>query len=210
MITMLFGPPGCGKGTQAGYLATSFSVPHIATGDIFRKNLKEGTPLGVTARGYMEKGQLVPDELTCAMVGDRLAQPDCEAGVLFDGFPRSVPQARWLIALIGDRPARVVSMEVPNQLLIERTAGRRVCTRCSAPYHIAHNPPPPQCSNCGSSDIVQRKDDAEDVVRTRLETYDRDTAPVLGVLRDAFPVFAVDGVGTVDEVRARILQVVGA
>lgn len=210
MISMLFGPPGCGKGTQASFLAGHFRVPHVATGDIFRKNLKEGTPLGVAAKGFMEKGQLVPDELTCEMVADRIAAADCAGGVLFDGFPRSLAQAHWLIGVSAGRAAQVVSIEVPTEVLIARIAGRRVCSKCSATYHEVFDPPPALCRGCGTASIVQRPDDQEAVVRARLDTYTRDTAPVLGVLRSAFPVYVVDGVGSVEQVGQRILQALGA
>ncbi len=210
MISMLFGPPGCGKGTQAASLAGHFSVPHVATGDIFRKNLKEGTPLGVAAKGFMERGLLVPDELTCDMVADRISAADCSGGVLFDGFPRSMAQARWLIGVSAGKAAQVVSIEVPTEVLIDRIAGRRVCSKCSATYHATYDPPPALCRGCGTASIVQRPDDREDVVRARLETYARDTAPVLDVLRMAFPVYVVDGVGSVEQVGQRILQALGA
>lgn len=210
MISMLFGPPGCGKGTQAAFLAGHFRVPHVATGDIFRKNLKEGTPLGVAAKGFMEKGQLVPDSLTCEMVADRISAPDCSSGVLFDGFPRSLAQAHWLIGVSAGKAAQVVSIEVPTEILIDRIAGRRVCSKCSATYHVTYDPPPALCRGCGTDSIVQRPDDQEGVVRARLETYTRDTAPVLDVLRSAFPVHVVNGVGSVEQVGQRILQALGA
>jgi adenylate kinase len=205
---MLYGLPGSGKGTQATALAVAFGVPHIATGDIFRKNLREGTPLGQTAKGYMEKGQLVPDSLTCEMVADRLSEPDCQNGALLDGFPRSVPQAHWLLDWLSARPARVISLEVPEQMVVERISGRRVCSQCSTPYHVTADPPPPTCRHCGSAEIVQRRDDREDVVAARLQTYTQDTAPVLGVLQQKVPVFVVDGVGSVEDVRGRILRAV--
>lgn len=204
---MLYGPPGSGKGTQATELARFFGVPHIATGDIFRRNLREGTALGQTARSFMDKGALVPDSVTCDMVADRLAAEDCRTGALLDGFPRTVPQAEWLLSWLAGRPSQVISLEVPNALVVERISGRRVCSQCSTPYHVTANPPPSQCP-CGSSDIVQRPDDREAVVLARLETYDRDTVPVLGVLREQVAVHSVDGVGSVDDVRARILQAV--
>lgn len=204
---MLYGPPGSGKGTQATELAKFFGVPHIATGDIFRRNLRDGTALGQTARSYMDKGALVPDSVTCDMVADRLAAEDCRDGALLDGFPRTVPQADWLLGWLSGRSAQVISLEVPNALVVERISGRRVCSQCSTPYHVTANPPPSQC-HCGSSDIVQRPDDREAVVLARLETYTRDTVPVLGVLRQQVVVHSVDGVGSVEDVRARILQAV--
>jgi len=206
MRVVLVGPPGSGKGTQAVELAKRLQVPHISTGDIFRKNLREGTTLGKTARGYMDRGVLVPDSLTCEMVEDRLAQTDCSGGALLDGFPRSIPQAEWLLGWLNrsKQAAQVFSLEVPDSLLMERICGRRVCTKCGTPYHVSYNPPPPSCSVCGSLDIVHRADDKEEVVFARLETYQRETAPVLGVL-GTLSVHSVDGVGTVDEIRGRIL-----
>jgi len=209
MITMLFGPPGSGKGTQAVALARLFAVPHIATGDIFRKNLKEGTALGILARSFMDKGQLVPDQVTCDMVADRLTQPDCADGVLFDGFPRTVSQAEWLLNWLSGRPARVFSLTVPDSFLLERITGRRVCTKCGVPYHIVYNPPPDACTQCGGADIVHRADDQEAVVRDRLVVYARDTAPVLGVL-SSLPVYPIDGVGSVEDIRSRILGAIAS
>jgi adenylate kinase len=155
----------------------------------------------------MDRGQLVPDSLTCEMVADRLAADDCKNGALLDGFPRSVPQADWILSWLSGRSARVVSLEVPEALVVARISGRRVCIRCSTPYHVDSGVPA-VCA-CGSTEIVQRADDQEGVVRPRMDTYRRDTAPVLGVLGAVLPVHAVDGVGPVDEVRTRILQAVG-
>jgi len=205
---MLFGPPGCGKGTQATELAKHLGDPHIATGDIFRRNLRENTPLGITARSFMANGGLVPDSITCEMVADRLANADCGRGALLDGFPRTVVQANWVLDWLDGRDAQVVSLTAPTSLLLERMAGRRVCAQCSTPYHVRYNPPPANCTVCGSTEIVQRPDDKEAVVLDRLQVYERDTAPVLGVLAGSVVVHSVDGVGTVDEVRGRILQVV--
>ena len=135
MITLLFGPPGSGKGTQATELSKRLNVPHVATGDIFRKNLKENTALGQLAKGYMDKGQLVPDDVTCKMVADRLQQPDAACGVLFDGFPRSVPQAEWLLSWMdqaGVPDGTALLLDVPEAEVLTRIAGRRSCRSCSA------------------------------------------------------------------------------
>lgn len=207
MNVLLFGPPGSGKGTQAKDVATTLGIPHVATGDIFRKHLKEGTDLGRLARSYMDRGELVPDSVTCDLVASRLQEADAANGVLLDGFPRSVPQAEWLLGwLRAHRPGPVVvlSLVVPDSFLVGRISGRRTCLKCGATYHVTHNPPPASgCGQCGG-EVVQRKDDAEDVVLARLATYARETAPVLGVLRGAATVHDIDGVGAIEDVRARI------
>lgn len=207
MNVLLFGPPGSGKGTQAKDVSTALAIPHIATGDIFRKHLKEGTELGKLARSYMDRGQLVPDSVTCDLVASRLVENDALKGVLLDGFPRSVPQAEWLMgwfAANGRGAVEVLNLMVPDALLVERIAGRRTCSGCGATYHAVYNPPPASgCASCGG-EVIQRKDDAEDVVRARLATYHRETAPVLGVLAGAARVHDIDGVGAIDEIRSRI------
>jgi adenylate kinase len=209
MNTLLFGPPGSGKGTQAKDVSASLGVPHVATGDIFRRHLKEGTELGQLARSYMDRGALVPDSVTCDLVASRLLEADASGGVLFDGFPRSVPQAEWLVRWLEEhgRPIRaVVNLLVPDSALVERISGRRSCVGCGATYHVVYAPSArgARCASC-DAELVQRADDREDVVLHRLATYHRETAPVLGVLRAAgATVFDIDGLGAVDAVRARI------
>lgn len=210
MIAMLFGPPGSGKGTQAKDLAAALGVPHVATGDIFRKHLKEGTDLGKLARSYMDRGELVPDQVTCDLVASRLSEADAAGGVLLDGFPRSVFQANWLVGWLGGRDRKVdavANLIVPGEVVVERISGRRSCLSCGATYHQTYAPAPGgKCAACGA-DVVQRGDDKEDVVRARLATYERETAPVLGVLRQAgVPVHDIDGVGGVDEIKGRIFR----
>ncbi len=208
MIAMLFGPPGSGKGTQAKEVAARLAVPHVATGDIFRKHLKSNTELGQLARSYMDKGQLVPDSVTCDLVASRLVEDDAVSGVLLDGFPRSVPQAEWLLGWLSARGkaiGAVVNLLVPDAMLIERIAGRRSCLGCGATFHVTANPPAPDgtCTACGA-EVVQRADDREEVVRARLETYARETAPVLGALAGHAPVHDVDGTGSIEDVQTRI------
>lgn len=210
MIAMLFGPPGSGKGTQAKDLAGALAVPHVATGDIFRKHLKEGTDLGKLARSFMDRGELVPDQVTCDLVASRLSEGDAAAGVLLDGFPRSVFQANWLVGWLAARERRVdgvVNLIVPDEVVVERISGRRACMSCGATYHVTYAPAVGnRCGKCGA-DVVQRGDDKEDVVRNRLATYQRETAPVLGVLREAgVPVHDIDGVGDVGAIKARIFR----
>lgn len=211
MIAMLFGPPGSGKGTQAKDLAAALAVPHVATGDIFRKHLKEGTELGRLARSFMDRGELVPDQVTCDLVASRLSEGDAAGGVLLDGFPRSVFQAKWLIGWLAGRDRSiggVINLLVPDAVVVERISGRRSCLSCGATYHVTYAPPghDGRCTKCGA-DVAQRGDDKEEVVRNRLETYQRETAPVLGVLHDAgVAVHDVAGVGSVDEIKGRIFR----
>jgi adenylate kinase len=204
---ILLGPPGAGKGTQAGNIAETYGIPHISTGDILRANVREGTALGLEAKRFMDAGDLVPDEVIIGMVGDRLAEPDAAQGFLFDGFPRTVPQAEALEALLQDRgqPLDVVlRLAVDEDEVVSRLTGRRTCTACGAVFHVEHQPPATEgaCDACGG-ELVQRDDDREDVVRNRLEVYRRSTEPLeefywnRGLLRD------VEAVGTVDEVGQR-------
>jgi adenylate kinase len=208
---ILLGPPGAGKGTQAGNIAETYAIPHISTGDILRANVREGTELGLEAKRFMDAGDLVPDEVIIGMVGDRLAEPDAAQGFLFDGFPRTVPQAEALEKLLQDRgqPLDVVlRLAVDEDEVVSRLTGRRTCTACGAVFHVDHHPPATEgvCDSCGG-ELVQRDDDREDVVRNRLEVYRRSTEPLeefywnRGLLRD------VEAVGTVDEVAERAAAV---
>ena len=208
---IMLGPPGAGKGTQASRIAEAYGVPHISTGDIFRANVKGGTDLGKQAQEYMDRGELVPDEIVVGMVEDRLDQPDAEAGFLLDGFPRTVPQAQALEDLLVDRnePLDVVlRFAIDQEEVIRRLTGRRTCQDCGAVYHVDTRPPsePGVCDECGG-DVVQRDDDREEVVMNRLEVYRRQTEPLeyfyweRGLLRD------VTAVGEVDEVTARAMDV---
>ena len=212
MNVLLFGPPGSGKGTQAADLAAALGLPHLATGDIFRRHLREGTDLGRLAKSYMDGGGLVPDTVTCDLVASRLEETDAEGGALFDGFPRSVDQARWLVAWLGERwrsVDAVINLIVPDAMIIERLSGRRTCLKCGATTHVTFAPPPPAgCAKCGS-EMVQRPDDREETVRARLLTYARETAPVLAVLRDAGPVHDIDGVGEVGAIKVKIFAALG-
>ena len=208
MFVLLFGPPGSGKGTQAAALAARLGVPHVATGDIFRKHLREGTELGKLARSYMDRGQLVPDLVTCDLVASRLGEADAAGGVLFDGFPRSVPQLYWLIGHLGatGRSLKaVVNLQVADEAILGRITGRRTCTNCGATYHVVSAPPAPDgsCLKCGSA-VVQRKDDTEAVVRDRLVAYANQTFPCLEQLRDRTPIHDVEGNGGIAEVQIRI------
>jgi len=210
MDVILFGPPGAGKGTQAMAISELLGIPHISTGDIFRRHLKEGTDLGKLARDYIDQGQLVPDRVVCDIVASRLVDADCAGGALLDGFPRTVPQASMLLEWLAgqDRSVgSVVNLEVDNAVLIGRLSGRRTCLGCGATYHLQHNPPGVGgiCTRC-DAEVVQRDDDKEDTVRARLDTYARDTAPVLAFLEPRAPVHTVDGAASIDTVKADIRE----
>jgi adenylate kinase len=203
---ILLGPPGAGKGTQASRIADAYTIPHISTGDILRGHVREGTPLGVEAKTYMDAGDLVPDQLVMRMVGDRLRESDAAHGFLFDGFPRTVPQAEALEHLLMEHDApldAVLRLAVPNEDVIARLTGRRTCSQCGHIFHVEFDPPQEEgrCDECGG-ELRQRDDDTEEVVRNRLDVYRAQTEPLehfyweRGLLRD------VEATGTPDEVFA--------
>jgi adenylate kinase len=210
---VLLGPPGVGKGTQAERLAAHYGVPHVSTGNLFREHLAQGTPLGLEARRYMEAGRLVPDAVTEGMVRARLEQPDAAAGAVFDGFPRTLPQAEALETLLrgGDRAlTAVVALALARDQLVLRLTGRRTCSRCQAAYHVVFSPPrvPDVCDRCGGP-LVQRPDDAEATVAERLRVYDRETAPLVTWYRDRGLLVEVAGDGAVETVTERIVAALG-
>ena len=214
MKIVLLGPPGAGKGTQAKSISNRYSIPHISTGDIFRKNISEETPLGIEAKQYMDNGQLVPDEVTINMVKDRLTWEDCKNGYLLDGFPRTVAQAEALQEFLGSRNENLdtaLCIEVPSEFILERMTGRRVCPACGASYHIKFNPPTKDgvCDLCGS-DIVQRKDDTEETVSERLEVYERQTQPLIDFYREKNLLSTVDGTKAINEVFEGICDILGS
>ena len=183
MRAVLLGPPGAGKGTQAVRLVEKYNVPQISTGDIFRRNIKEGTELGKKAQEYMNAGKLVPDELVVDLVKDRLMQDDCKNGYLLDGFPRTIFQAEELdkfLAEQGQKLDAVINFEVGYDTLIERLTGRRVCKECGAGYHIKNMPPKVEgvCDKCGS-ELEQRKDDTKETAVSRISVYEESTAPLI-------------------------------
>lgn len=210
---ILLGPANAGKGTQAKRLTEAFGIPQISTGDILRQAVKDGTPLGLKAGPLMAAGQLVPDELVIAIVQDRLRQPDCGQGFILDGFPRTIPQAEALeraLAEMGMALKGVISLEVPEALLLDRAAGRRSCPKDGSVFHVSQNPPKQAgvCDVCGTT-LIQREDDQEERVRARMVEYRQKTEPLKawygqrGLLRE------VEGVGAPDQVFGRIQQALG-
>ena len=188
---VMLGGPGAGKGTQAKRMARKYGLPHISTGDIFRANLKQGTALGLKAKGYMESGQLVPDELTCELVADRIVQDDCAVGLILDGFPRSVPQAEEFARLMearGESLDVAINIDVTDEEIVARLSARRTCGKCGAIYNLKFSPPKvaDTCDNseCGGEALVQRKDDCEETIRERLNVYHETTEPIIAYYGD--------------------------
>ena len=210
MRLVLVGPPGAGKGTQAEYIAAHLGVPKISTGEIFRTNVGQGTALGRQAKAYMDAGDLVPDEITIAMVQDRLGQPDAEDGFLLDGFPRNVAQAKVLSTILeamGSRLDVVVDLEVDHDEVVRRLAGRRTCRSCGHNYHLDYDPPSVEgvCDRCGGA-LFQRDDDREETVRHRLEVYAAQTEPLIGHYDALSLLRRIDATGPVAEVTARAVK----
>ena len=210
MRVVLVGPPGAGKGTQAQFLASHLSIPKISTGDIFRDNVSQGTALGRRAQGYMERGALVPDEVTIAMVTDRLADDDAQAGFLLDGFPRNVPQAETLKKMLLSWDTKldvVLELVVDDDEVVRRLSGRRTCRRCGRIWHLSFDPPtvPGVCDDCGG-ELFQRDDDREETIRHRLEVYQEQTAPLVSFYADEGTLLGLDATGPVDEITERALS----
>lgn len=209
MDLILFGPPGAGKGTQSKFLVETLGVPQISTGDLMRAERKSGSDLGKKFDEYMSQGLLVPDALTIELLKLRLSKDDAKSGAIFDGYPRTLAQAKaldGLLAGMGRKVDRVVALDVPADIIVDRISGRRSCEACGQVYHVRYNPPPSsgRCGNCDSDRLVQRGDDAEDKVRTRIATYLRDTLPILEHYGTLGIVSNVDGTLSVEEVTRRI------
>ncbi|MFC9645016.1 adenylate kinase [Streptomyces mirabilis] len=211
MRIVLVGPPGAGKGTQAVRLAEKLRVPHISTGDLFRANVSQQTELGKLAKSYMDAGNLVPDEVTIAMVKDRIEQPDAEGGFLLDGFPRNVQQAEALDQLLetkGIKLDAVLDLEVPEDEVVKRIAGRRICRNDSSHvFHVTYSPPKKEgvCDVCGG-ELYQREDDSEETVRTRLEVYHTQTEPIIAYYKAQGLVVTISSLGPVDKITQRALK----
>jgi adenylate kinase len=211
MNIVFLGPPGAGKGTQAKILIERYGIPQVSTGDMLREHRAKGTELGKKAQEYMDKGQLVPDEIILGMVKERLSQPDCQKGFILDGFPRTVAQAEALDKLLSEMGKKLdfaLALIVPDDLLVERLTGRRTCKNCGMMYHIKYKPPKVEgkCDVCGG-ELYQRPDDNEETVRNRLEVYHEQTAPLIeyykikGILRE------IDGSKSIEEITQEIISI---
>jgi len=210
---VLLGPPGAGKGTQAKLLVEQYGACQVSTGDILRKAVVEQTPLGKQAAGYINRGALVPDGVIVDLVAERLKDADCQNGFILDGFPRTIPQAEGLDRILnqsGQSLNRVISVEVPKDVLIERLAGRRTCRNCGALAHVIFDPPKREgvCDRCGG-ELYQRDDDREETVAHRLQVYENQTAPLVDYYRKRGVLREINGVGGIEEIRDRISQLLG-
>ncbi len=213
MKIVMLGAPGAGKGTQAKMIASSYGLPHVSTGDIFRANVKGGTPLGLEAKTYMDKGELVPDELTVRILLDRVAQEDCKNGYVLDGFPRTIPQAEVLdaeLTKLGEKIDYAIDVEVPDENIVKRMSGRRACVNCGATYHIVHIPPKKEgiCDACGS-ELILRDDDKEETVKNRLAIYHQQTQPLIDFYSNKGVLKEVDGTKDSAEVFEDIKKILG-
>ena len=211
MYIILLGAPGAGKGTQAAYVAQKLNLVHIATGDLFRQAIEQGTELGIRVKSYMEKGVLVPDEITVGTILERMSAPDCESGVVFDGFPRNLEQAEALDKALAKQAKtvdKVVYIKVSEEELLKRLSGRWICRDCQTPYNIIDSPPKVwgKCAECGG-ELYQRPDDAVETVKKRLQVYFAETAPLIDYYTQADKLTEIDGEGDVDEVGGRIIAV---
>ena len=213
MKIIMLGAPGAGKGTQAKQIAKKYGIPHISTGDIFRSNIKNNTELGNQAKKYMDQGLLVPDELTCDLVMDRISWYDCENGFVLDGFPRTIPQAEALtnaLTKIGQTMDYAIDVDVPDENIVNRMSGRRACINCGATYHLVFNPTRKDgvCDVCGN-DTILREDDKPETVQKRLTVYHDQTQPLIDYYREQNILKSVDGTKPMDEVFSDIVAILG-
>ena len=214
MKIVLMGPPGAGKGTQAKVISNTYSIPHISTGDIFRKQISENTALGIKAKKIIDKGQLVPDDVTIHLVEERIGVDDCKVGFLLDGFPRTVVQALALESYLvnkNDKLDAVILVEIPRTEILKRMTGRRVCLNCGASYHISFNPTKVEgkCDTCGNS-VVQRVDDQAETVERRLRIYDEQTQPLIKYYEEKNLLHTIDGTLDIKEVSKNICDNLGS
>lgn len=213
MKVIMLGAPGAGKGTQAKRIAEKYGIPHISTGDIFRSNIQAGTKLGMEAKGYMDQGLLVPDQVTIGMLLDRIKEADCGNGYVLDGFPRTIPQAESLtkvLAELGQKIDFAVDVDVPNEAIVDRMSGRRACITCGATYHVRFAPPKEEgiCDKCGSK-LVLRDDDKPETVKKRLSVYHKQTRPLIDYYRKAGVLASVDGTQDMEQVFQSIVTILG-
>ncbi len=213
MKIIMLGAPGAGKGTQAKQIASKYEIPHISTGDIFRANIKNGTELGKKAKEYMDQGMLVPDELTCDLVMDRIAQDDCVRGFVLDGFPRTIPQAEALtnaLTKIGQSMDFAIDVDVPDENIVNRMGGRRACLNCGATYHLVFNPTKTEgvCDACGNPTVL-RDDDKPETVQKRLSVYHDQTQPLIDYYKKQNILKSVDGTKPMNEVFSDIVAILG-
>ena len=213
MKIIMLGAPGAGKGTQAKMIADKYGIPHISTGDIFRANIKNGTELGKKAKGYMDQGLLVPDELVVDLVADRIVQDDCKNGFVLDGFPRTIPQAEALdeaLKKLGTSIDYALNIEVPDDNIVTRMSGRRACVSCGATYHLVHIPPKKEgiCDRCGAA-LILRDDDKPETVKKRLAVYHEQTQPLIDYYTEQGVLKTVDGTRSLDEVFQAIVEILG-
>ncbi len=214
MKIIMLGAPGAGKGTQAKKIAAQYNIPHISTGDIFRANIKEQTPLGMEAKAYMDKGELVPDELTVKILLDRVAKDDCKNGYVLDGYPRTIPQAEVLDKAVSELSESIdfaINVNVPDENIIHRMGGRRACLKCGATYHVEYMPPKTAdvCDNCGAA-LVIRDDDKPETVKNRLSVYHEQTAPLIDYYSKKGILKEVDGTMEVEQVFEAIKNILGS
>lgn len=212
MKIIMLGAPGAGKGSQASRIAKEYQLPHISTGDIFRANLKEETELGKRAKSFMDKGELVPDDITIAMLLDRIHKEDCKNGYILDGFPRTIPQAEALKEALAKKDEKIdlaLDVEASDELIIKRMAGRRTCPACGAIYHIVTLPPKNEgiCDRCGA-DLIQRKDDNEETVKNRLKIYHEVTEPLISYYKKEGILEEIDGAEELDKVFEKVKRII--
>lgn len=213
MKVIMLGAPGAGKGTQAKMIAKKYQVPHVSTGDIFRANIKNGTELGMEAKKYIDRGLLVPDNLTVKILLDRVSQPDCANGYVLDGFPRTIPQAEVLdeaLRELGEKVDYAINVDVPDENIVKRMSGRRACLKCGATYHIEHIPSKVEgvCDTCGS-ELVLRDDDKPETVLNRLEVYHNQTQPLIDFYEKKGVLKSVDGTVDMQSVFEAIVAILG-